>query len=138
VEARISHRRQRAKILDREAAPIFTALVHEAALRMRFGGNQTMRNQLDHLLELSERPNCSVRVLPLDTDGFAGSGQAVLYAGGVVPQLDTVHLDSAHGAIFLDASAQLKAYRDLLSAMERRTLGVKKSRDAIRDLAQQL
>ncbi|MFI1182626.1 DUF5753 domain-containing protein [Streptomyces sp. NPDC020799] len=138
VEARISHRVRRSQILDRTGGPQFTAIIHEAALRMRFGGPQMARKQLEHLLSLSERPNCTILVMTFESDGFAGSGQAVLHAGGPVPQLDTIHLDSAHGGLFLDAESQLNAYRDLLSSMESRTLPVKQSRDLIREIAQTL
>ncbi|MBB5116891.1 DNA-binding protein [Streptomyces eurocidicus] len=137
-EARVAHRIRRSGILDGENAPEFTALIHEAALRMRFGGRDVTRAQLAHLLEVSERPNCTVRVLPFEADGFAGSGQAVLYAAGPVPALDTVHLDSAHGPVFLDAAPQLRAYQQILSAMQERTLTVKKSRDLIRHIAREL
>ncbi|MFE0047448.1 helix-turn-helix domain-containing protein [Streptomyces albireticuli] len=138
VDARIAHRMQRAKILDQPNGPAFTAVIHEAALRMRFGGREPARKQLDHLLSLSERPNVTIRVLPFEADGFAGSGQAVLYAGGTVPQLDTIHLDSAHGALFIDSDAQLSGYRELLSAMERSSLTETESRDLMRDIAQTL
>ncbi|MGA4841272.1 helix-turn-helix domain-containing protein [Streptomyces sp. G45] len=138
IETRIAHRMKRAQILNRDDGVQFTAVIHEAALRMRFGGRALARKQLDHLLSLSEQENCTIRVLTFDADGFAGSGQAVLLAGGPVPQLDTVHLDSAHGALLLDSEAQLKAYRDLLTAMEERTLSVKQSRDLIREIAHTL
>ncbi|MFF8566205.1 helix-turn-helix domain-containing protein [Streptomyces albidoflavus] len=135
VRARVEHRMRRAAILDAEGGPHFSAVVHEAALRMRFGGAAMARAQLEHLLRLSGRPNCTIRVLTFDADGFAGSGQAVLLAQGDVPKLDTVQLDFAHGAAFLDAAAQLDAYRDLLSEMESRSLGVAESRDLIREIA---
>ncbi|MGH3309599.1 MAG: helix-turn-helix domain-containing protein [Streptomyces sp.] len=138
VEARISHRIRRAEMLEQQDAPTSTALIHEAALRMRFGGRELARAQLEHLLKLSEHPKFTMRVIPFEADGFAGSGQAVLYASGPVAQLDTVQLDSAHGAIFLDAQAQLKAYRDLLAAMERRSLSVRRSRDLTRKIAREL
>ncbi|MCC2280586.1 helix-turn-helix domain-containing protein [Streptomyces sp. ET3-23] len=138
VDARIAHRMQRARILDRHNGPPFTAVIHEAALRMRFGGRQLARKQLDHLLALSERPNCTIRVLTFETNGFAGSGQAVLHAGGIVPQLDTIHLDSAHGALFLDADAQLSGYRELLTAMENSSLNEAESRDLISNITQSL
>lgn len=137
-EARVEHRIQRAKILDREEPFEYTALVHEAALRMRFGGRGVLRSQLDHLLTLSDHPRFTVRVIPFDTDGFAGSGQAVLYAGGPVPQLDTVHLDSTLGPVFLDAETQLRSYRSMLSRMEKRALGIRKSRDFIKEVIQWL
>ncbi|HWM39170.1 MAG TPA: helix-turn-helix transcriptional regulator [Streptomyces sp.] len=138
VEARIAHRVRRAQMLEQEDAPGAVALIHEAALRMRFGGRDLARTQLAHLLKLSEHPKFTMRVIPFEADGFAGSGQAVLYASGSVEQLDTVQLDSAHGAIFLDAQAQLSAYRDLLAAMERRSLGVGRSRDLVREIAREL
>ncbi|WP_436737925.1 helix-turn-helix domain-containing protein [Streptomyces sp. BBFR102] len=138
VGARVEHRMRRAEILDADGGPHFSAVVHEAALRMRFGGPKMARAQLDHLLSLSERPNCTIRVLTFEADGFAGSGQAVLLAEGDVPKLDTVQLDFAHGAAFLDAAAQLDAYRDLLSEMESRSLGVAESRDLIREIARTL
>ncbi|MFI6205859.1 Scr1 family TA system antitoxin-like transcriptional regulator [Streptomyces sp. NPDC051041] len=60
---------------------------------------------------MSERPNVEVRVLPVKVGAFPGAGHAVLYASGVVPQLDTVQLDSAHGGEFTHAEAQLPKYR---------------------------
>lgn len=138
VEARIAHRMRRAQVLSRSDSPRYSAIIHEAALRMRFGGREVARRQLEHLLTLSMNPRCELRVIPFESAGFAGSGQAVLYASGPLPQLDTVHLDTAHGATFLSADAELGAYRDLLDAMARSTLSVKQSREAIKDIAQKL
>ncbi|MFE3021446.1 helix-turn-helix domain-containing protein [Streptomyces sp. NPDC059256] len=134
IDTRIAHRMKRAKVLDGDESPRFSAVIHEAALRMKFGGANTTRTQLKHLLCLSERPNCTIKVLAFSAEGFAGSGQAILMAGGPIPRLDTVHLDSTHGPLFLDAESQLNAYRDLLSAMEDRSLSEEKSRDIIRSI----
>ncbi|GAA3628214.1 helix-turn-helix transcriptional regulator [Streptomyces chitinivorans] len=131
AEARVGHRVQRAKILDRDSPFEYEALVHEAALRMRFGGRDVARAQLRRLLELTDRSNFTLRVVPFGSDGFAGSGQAVLYAGGPVPQLDTVHLDSMLEPVFLDAEEHLAIYRNMFSKMERRALSAKGSRDFI-------
>jgi hypothetical protein len=98
---------------------------------MRFGGRDVARAQLEHLLELTERSNFALRVVPFESDGFAGSGQAVLYAGGPVPQLDTVHLDSMLEPVFLDAEEHLAVYRNMFSKMERRALSARSSRDFI-------
>ncbi|WP_307783248.1 Scr1 family TA system antitoxin-like transcriptional regulator [Streptomyces sp. MBT53] len=56
------------------------------------------RGQLDELLEPSERPGVTVRVIPFDVDGFAGASAALLYAGGRVPVLDTVQKDTVEWA----------------------------------------
>jgi hypothetical protein len=44
-----------------------------------------------------------VRVIPFDVDGFAGAGAMMFYAGGRVPDLDTVQRDAPYGSVFLDA-----------------------------------
>lgn len=60
----------------------------------------------------------------------------MLIAGGPVPQLDTVLLDTAHGGTFMEAEAQLGRYRRVISDVEEAALGVVQSRDFIHRLAQ--
>jgi len=46
-------------------------------------------------------------------------------------------LDSTLGPVFLDAEAQLKSYWNMFSRMEKRSLGVRKSRDFVKEILQQ-
>ncbi|MFD7286021.1 helix-turn-helix domain-containing protein [Streptomyces sp. NPDC059863] len=138
IELRVSHRLQRQQVLERETPVQYIGYVHEAALRMQFGGRRATREQLDHLCAMSERENIEVRVLPVAVGEFPGAGHAVLYAEGPVPQLDTVQLDSAHGPEFSHAEAQLAKYRGHLDWMEKHTLDSAKSRDFIREIAHEL
>ncbi|MEU6766889.1 helix-turn-helix transcriptional regulator [Streptomyces sp. NPDC046853] len=111
LETRVAHRLRRQSILEEDDAPPYQAVVHEAALRIRVANRAVAQSQLAHILEMTLRPNVSVRVIPFDVDGFAGVGYPMLYAGGPVPQLDTVLLDSVHGVAFLDGETQLDRYR---------------------------
>lgn len=139
VEIRATYRMRRQEVLTlREPPPRYTAVIHEAALRMQFGGPKVVRDQLAHLLTMSERSNITLRVLPFDADGFAGSGQPMFYAQGPVPGLDTVQLDSFHGSVFVDAETQLRNYRRLLDTTENASLSPSKSRDLIHSIAKQL
>ncbi|MFJ4838621.1 DUF5753 domain-containing protein [Streptomyces sp. NPDC088746] len=138
IELRVTHRMDRQQVLDREDPVDYVGFVHEAALRMQFGGRQIMREQLVHLCEASERRNIELRVIPVDRGAFPGAGHALLYAHGVVPQLDTVQLDSAHGPEFMHAEAQLTKYRAHLDWMEEAALGAAESRDFIHAVARQL
>ncbi|MEC4019790.1 Scr1 family TA system antitoxin-like transcriptional regulator [Streptomyces sp. H27-D2] len=131
VELRVALRMQRQQVLHRESPIAYTAYIHEAALRIEFGGAKVMRAQLNHLREMSERDNVEVRVVPFSSGAFPGAGQAMLYAEGVVPRLDTVQLDSAHGPVFTHAPAQLDKYRSQLDWMESVSLGLSESRDFI-------
>ncbi|MBT2384839.1 Scr1 family TA system antitoxin-like transcriptional regulator, partial [Streptomyces sp. ISL-11] len=99
---------------------------------------KTARAQLRHVLTMTERDNVTVCVIPFDTDDFGGAGNAMLYLGGPVSQLDTVQLDTAHGSIFLDAEAQLRRYRARLDRIAHSALGPDESRDMIYRIAQDL
>ncbi|UGY93540.1 helix-turn-helix domain-containing protein [Streptomyces gobiensis] len=138
IDLRVAHRAKRSTLLDRENPPAYEALIHEAALRMRFGGRDTALDQLKHLLEMGEREHITLRVVPFSAGGFPGAGQTVLYAQGTVPQLDTVQLDTSYGSIFIDAQMQLANYRQLLDGMEKASLDEKASRDFIHNIARTL
>jgi transcriptional regulator with XRE-family HTH domain len=139
LEHRLSYRIKRQEVLHRSAALPYTALLHEAALRMQYGGPEVARSQLSHLLELSSQDNVTVRVIPFASPHFPGNGQSFDYAVGPVPSLDTVQLDTHHGGCeFLDADAQLAKYRTVLDQMEACALEPAESRRMIEQLMQNL
>ncbi|GHF50442.1 transcriptional regulator [Streptomyces mashuensis] len=138
VRRRVSLRMRRRDVLDRETPPTCTFLIHEAATRMRFGGPDVARKQLEHVLEESERDNISVRVIPFVAGGFASGGSSVLYVEGPVARLDTVHLDVASGGTLLYAESQLACFRAILDAAEAISLSPSATRDFIRTVAKEL
>ncbi|MGY3202631.1 helix-turn-helix domain-containing protein [Streptomyces sp. TE5632] len=134
IEHRVSFRIKRQAVLYRDSPAPYQAIIHEAALRMQFGGPTIATAQLRHLLDMSEREHITLKVLPFAAGGFPGSGQSIFYSHGPVPQLDTVHLDQSHGPVFLDAEAQLDMYRVLLERLDSRALDPEASRDVIHHL----
>lgn len=138
VRARVEHRMRRRSILERDNPPQFEAVVHEAALRMRVGGREVARAQLEYLLSVTERPGLAVRVIPFTNDEFFEVMQTVMYASGVVPQLDTVHIDDLFKGTFLDMPADLDRYRSLLDFAGRAALSPEESRSLIHHIAREL
>lgn len=138
IELRVAHRLGRQRVLEGDGAVPYVGILHEAALRMRFGGREVTRGQLLHLADSSERANITLRVIPFSAGSFHGAGQSVLYAKGSVSQLDTVHLDTAHGAELTDAPTPLANYRSLLDLMENSALEAEESRDLILSVAREL
>ncbi len=131
VELRVAHRMRRQAILQREAPPQYLAIVHEAVLRIGFGGRRIARAQLSHILEATEQEHVTILVIPFGPDGFPGDGHTIGYAEGPVPQLDVVQVDTEHGMVFLGSPGQLANYRDLLDRMEGVALGPAESRELI-------
>lgn len=116
----------------------FGAVVHEAALRLKVGGTKEARAQLTYVLEMSECDNIAVRVIPFDTEGFAGAGYSMLFVGGPVSQLDTVQMDTMDGSSFVDEESRLTKYRTLLDRIESSALSRQASRDFIRRVEREL
>ncbi|WP_406372968.1 helix-turn-helix domain-containing protein [Streptomyces sp. NBC_00647] len=138
VEHRLSFRIKRQTVLFKDSPTPYRAVIHEAALRMQFGGPAVATKQLRHILDMSEHAHITVQVIPFAVGAYPGSGQSILYAHGAVPQLDTVHLDQSHGSALLDAEAQLDKYRVLLERMTGLALGAHESREFIHAIAQDL
>lgn len=62
-----AERSERQALLDCDPDPLeLHALVHEGALRTIIGGAEIMTAQLEHMLDMVERPNVTVQVVPFD------------------------------------------------------------------------
>ncbi|MFD0073264.1 helix-turn-helix domain-containing protein [Streptomyces sp. NPDC127166] len=138
LEARLALRLRRRQILEGDRPVRYEAVIHEAALRMQFGGAKVARAQLEHILAHTERDTVSVRVIPFAAGGFPGAGQSFTYVSAAVPQLDTVQLDSSHGSLLLDTDMQLRRYRGLLDRLRGLALSTTESRAFVRALSQDL
>lgn len=138
VELRVAHRLGRRAIFERENPTPYLAIIHEAALRMQFGGRDVAHAQLEYLADAADRDNVTLLIVPFSAGDFHGAGQSILYAEGPVPQLDTVQLDSAFGGQFADAPTQLANHRSLLDLMEESALPSDESQKFIRSIAREL
>ncbi|MEV0619789.1 helix-turn-helix transcriptional regulator [Nonomuraea sp. NPDC050404] len=81
LEARIC----RQAVFERSKPPIYRALFDECVLLRPVGGNGVMREQLQHLLDMAERPNVSFQVVPLDVGVTVGvlGGFAIAEGDGI-------------------------------------------------------
>lgn len=137
LEPRVGHRMRRRTVIEGENPIPYETLIHESALRFRVGDRTAYRTQLTRILELSTAEHVTVRVIPYDLDGFAGSSSAMVHMGGVIPRLDTVLRDAPHGTAFLDSEAQLARFRTLFHRLEEVSLTPERSRDFIHHMAKE-
>lgn len=78
TERRIAARLARQQILDQEHPPQLWAILDEAGLRKMVGGREVMRDQVHHLLHMSERPTISLQVLPDEVGAHASMGGPIV------------------------------------------------------------
>ncbi|MDQ1019815.1 helix-turn-helix domain-containing protein [Streptomyces afghaniensis] len=72
LDDRISARLARQRIFEKDAPPVFWAVISEAALYQEIGGRETMRGQLAHLLSFETNSRINVQVLPFSAGAHAG------------------------------------------------------------------
>ncbi|WP_079102307.1 helix-turn-helix transcriptional regulator [Streptomyces sp. TP-A0356] len=75
IERHVGARQERACALLKDPAdPELWFVIHEAALRVPVGGNEVMRDQLEHIAEVSRSHQAIVQVMP-----FSGGLNPLLY-----------------------------------------------------------
>lgn len=111
IDRLVALRRERQKLLTRPHAPTLWAVVDEAVLRRPFGGPKVMRAQLEHLLDVVERPNVTLQVAPFSVGANAVAGSPITILRFAEPELpDKVYLEQLTGAVYLDKQESVDQY----------------------------
>jgi len=121
INRRVKLRMARQAILSRPNPPSLWVVLDEAVLRRPIGGPATMRAQLKHLIEMSQRPNVTVQVIPFKAGGHAAAGGAFSLLRFAEHDLsDVVFLEQLNSAQYLDKPDVVDGY---LAVMERLCIG---------------
>lgn len=107
---RVALRLRRQEVVTRARPPQLWAVIDEAVLHRPIGGTQVMRAQLEHLLELDELPNVTLRVLPYRFSGRAAEGAFSLLRFAEVDLPDLVYIEHLAGALYLDKRDEVEVY----------------------------
>lgn len=108
ITHRIELRQARQEILVRQPdPPAVWSILDEPTLYGLAGKPKVMREQLQHLAKLSELPNVTILVLPMDTRPHAGSN-----GNGTFVILSFPHLDGAPAVAYTDGMVQGSYYTD--------------------------
>jgi transcriptional regulator with XRE-family HTH domain len=107
TEARIS----RKAILSREDPPRLWAVADEAALRRPLGGTAVMREQIRHLIEMTDHPAVTLQILPFSAGGHPALGGPFTILRFAEPDLrDVVYIEQLTSALYLDKPAEVDSY----------------------------
>ncbi|GGW61415.1 transcriptional regulator [Streptomyces lucensis JCM 4490] len=137
VERRVALRLERQKCLLSENAPEFHIVLDEAALRRPYGDREVMRGQLQHLIDLSGRPNVRLQIMPFSFGGHSGeSGAFTLLSFPDADLSDVVYLEQLTSALYLDKREDVAQYEQALKELQQDSPGPDESRDLLRGLLQ--
>jgi uncharacterized protein DUF5753 len=118
VERRVGLRMRRQSLLDADEPPRLWAVVDEAVLRRPLGGIPAMREQLKHLLEMTERPNITLQMVPFKLGGHAAAGGPFSILRFAEPDLpDVVYLEQLTSALYLDKREDVDNYHMVMERL---------------------
>jgi transcriptional regulator with XRE-family HTH domain len=115
IERRVGLRRKRQDLLVRANPPRIWSVMDEAVLRRPVGGPEVMSAQLRHLVEVAERPQVTLQVVPFARGGHAGASGSFAVLRFEEPDLpDLVYIEQLTGAVYLEQRPDVEHYLEVM------------------------
>lgn len=110
VQRQVGLRIRRQALLGRPAPPKLWAVIDESVLHRPIGGRRVLLDQVEHLIELTKRPNITLQIVPYQFSGYAAEGSftALRFAEPELP--DVVYIEHLTGALYLDKRSDTELY----------------------------
>ncbi|MGB6454371.1 MAG: helix-turn-helix transcriptional regulator [Streptosporangiaceae bacterium] len=127
---------------QRQAAltpPGLSAVLDEAALRHHVGGQQVLRGQLEHLIELSARPQIRIQVMPYTSSLQIAMDASFTIMGFPDPaDPDVVCIGYPTGLLWIEDTTEVDRYNDLFRQLQAAALSDADSAAFMTSLAEDL
>ncbi|MFI6322277.1 helix-turn-helix domain-containing protein [Nonomuraea sp. NPDC050556] len=135
LDRRVALRMTRQERLSAERPPVLWAVLDEAVVRRTLGGAETMREQIEHLLRMSEKPNVTVQIMPFERGGHAAAGgpfSILRFPDRELP--DVVYMEQLTSALYLDKQAESEHYMSVMDRLSVQANSPRESRKFLADL----
>ncbi len=111
-------------------------MIDEAALRRLVGGKNLMREQLEHLVELSQLPHVTVQVLPFEMGAHPGiNGQYAILEFPDASDSSVVYIEGVTSDLYLEKANDVQKYSVMYEHLRAQALNVDQTRAFIADIA---
>jgi transcriptional regulator with XRE-family HTH domain len=142
IRQRVQTRIERQAMITGQKQLPLTVVLDQSVLLRKVGDERIMREQLDHLIEMSERPNVRIQILPLDGSHPIGTGAFVLMRFAPVPGItqstDVVYIEQlGRTALYVEDEDEVFDYRLALTRITERSLSPDQTRDLIAKVARE-
>jgi transcriptional regulator with XRE-family HTH domain len=136
VEQRVRGRMTRQRLLFLEKGPRFEAVVDESVLHRVVGSPAVMRAQLERLLELSELPSVTLRVIRYEAGALpAGNNKFIILSFAQPTLADVVFIEGLTGDLYLEDPTDIGAYKATYRTLVRLAADPEATRKTIAALA---
>ena len=138
IEKRVGVRMRRQDRIPDEKDPLrLWGVLDAAALHRVVGGKRVMREQLEHLLKLSELPHVTVQVMPFEVGAHPGlNGQYAILEFADAADSSVVYLEGVTSDLYLEKAQDVQKYAVMYEHLRAQSLSVEASRQLIDETAQ--
>jgi DNA-binding XRE family transcriptional regulator len=140
VKRWVSLRLERQSLLTRPRAPHLAVILNEAVLHRPVGGEAVMAEQLQHLLEVTQRSSVSIRILPWSAGahgGMAAASSFSLLDFPADPRTDEplepslAYVETLTGSMYLNKPDEVSAYQLVWEDLQERAVDEAESKKMI-------
>ncbi|HET9137728.1 Scr1 family TA system antitoxin-like transcriptional regulator [Actinophytocola sp.] len=142
LDDQVQARMARQDIYDKADPPGVHYVLSESCLRRIWGDRHVMREQIDYLIKLSDRPNVMIQVLPFDVPPGRRSPVGNRFtlvrvpSPGVAGPLELAYIESQVEIRYLDDKKALAAFDQVWARLSTVALSYAESRKFLRRVAQ--
>ncbi|MER8015600.1 helix-turn-helix transcriptional regulator [Streptomyces griseoluteus] len=137
IEKRVKVRMRRQERVTDDGNPLrLWVVLDEAALHRVVGSKLIMREQLEHLIELSSLPHVTVQVLPFEVGAHPGlNGQYAILEFADAADSSVVYLEGVTSDLYLEKAPDVQKYAVMYEHLRAQALPVERSQQFIQDAA---
>ncbi|WP_280717233.1 helix-turn-helix transcriptional regulator [Kitasatospora sp. MAP5-34] len=129
--------KRQSRIFGEDQLGSLWVVIDEAVLRREVGGTEVMADQLFQLLELSERPNINLQVIPFAHGAHPGmTGTFSLMEFPESADSTVVYFEGVTSDLYLEKEADVRRYTNLYDHLRAAALSVVDSRSLIVNCAE--
>ncbi|MEV6115131.1 helix-turn-helix transcriptional regulator [Streptomyces sp. NPDC052109] len=139
IEKRVQVRMRRQERITAENNPLrLWVVLDEAALKRVVGSKLVMREQLEHLIEMSQLPHVTVQVLPFEVGAHPGlNGQYAILEFADAADSSVVYLEGVTSDLYLEKAQDVQKYAVMYEHLRAQSLNVEQSRQYIAKVAKE-
>lgn len=114
----------------------FWFILDEAALRRTAGSKDLMKEQITRLVEIIDRPNIELQVVPFDVGYYMGQAHSyTIFGYDTNPPVDIVYLEQHDGGEYVDDTRRTPKYQTLWEQQKAAAMGPEQTRRFLLELA---
>ncbi|MET7575021.1 helix-turn-helix transcriptional regulator [Streptomyces sp. NPDC005492] len=135
IERHVSLRMARQGLLERDSPPHLWVIMDETVLRRPVSiHGEVMREQLDRLLEFTERDRVTLQVAEFENGPHPGTYAPFSLFRFAEPELpDMVFTEYLTGALYLDSRTEVSAHLEVLDHMTAHAASAQRTKKILRD-----